>query len=268
MQNISKQQMNKRNYKCIYIGGKQIGVDCLKQLLKYGIKPQLVIANIDDKGKDTWYDSTLKFARKNNLETISGKKVKDTIVIKAIKSIKSEIIFCIGGTQLIPQEVLEVPTLGCLNIHPALLPKYRGRYSTVHAMFNREKYTGVTIHWMDVGIDSGPIIVQKKITIENSDTAKSLYDKFTKIGVELFTKFLQDFTKGKKIISRSQDNSKATYYPQGLPNGGEIDWNWSGKQIYSFIKSMTFEPFPPVSFKIGNKKMVIVDEKYFKGFNK
>lgn len=251
----------------VFIGGKQIGVNCLNQLLRRKITPKLVIGNTDDNGKDIWHQSLVKTAESNKLETIKGKKVTDREVIKKIKGIGPEIIFCIGGTQIIPKEVLENSGLGCLNIHPALLPKYRGRYSTAHAIFNGEKYMGVTMHWMNEGIDSGPIIMQEKMEIDENDTAKSLYDKFTALGEKMFVKFLDMWLSGKKIPSIQQDESKATYCKKQLPNNGGIDWSWDGKKIRNFIRAMTFEPFPPAAFSIGKKKMVIVDEKYFSGFN-
>ncbi len=269
---IKKNQDNKsilRNMqtrKCVYIGGKQIGANCLKKLLKFNIIPQLVIPNLDDKGKNTWHESLAKLAADKKLNVIMGKKVNDHQIINKIKNINPEIIFCIGGTQIIPEEVLKVPKLGCINIHPAMLPKYRGRYSTVQAIANGEKTTGVTLHRMDREVDSGPIISQKRILIGKGDTAKNLYDKFTKTGEELFTIFLKTWLSGEKIMATPQDPKKATFFKKELPNDGEINWNWNGKKIFNFIRAMTFEPFDPPQFKIGEKTMVIIDKKYFKGF--
>lgn len=252
---------------CVFLGGKQIGPDCLKRLLGRGIVPRLVIGNPNDTGKNkSWHQSLVRVARENGLATLVRRKVKDPAVVKKIKRINPEIIFCIGGTQIIPKEILKIPRLGCLNIHSGLLPKYRGRYATAHAIFNEEAFAGVTLHWMDERIDSGPVIMQGKITIDQDDTAKSLYHKFTKLGTKLFTEFLRLWLNGRRIPSRPQDERKTTYYPRNLPNGGEIDWTWSGTKIRAFLRAMTFEPFPPASFKIGRKRMVVVDEKYFKGF--
>lgn len=252
---------------CVFIGGKQIGANCLRQLLKKKITPKLVIANLDDKGKDTWHESLVRVAEEQNLPVIKNKKLNDAEPAKKIKEAIPEIIFCIGSTQLVPKEILLIPKLGCLNIHPALLPKYRGRYSTAHAIFNGEEHTGVTVHWMDKSIDSGPIIMQEQIKISEDDTAKTLYDKFTLVGEKLFVKFLEMMSSGKEIKTVPQDESQATYYPKELPNKGEINWDWDGKKIRNFIRAMTFEPFPPASFMIGKKKMVIIDEKYFRGFD-
>lgn len=253
------------NTTCVFIGGKQIGVECLRKLLARNITPKLVIANPDDTGRDSWHESLLKVAREAGLSVIAGKKVRDPELIKKLKKVKPEIIFCIGGMQIIPKEVLSIPRLGCLNIHPALLPKYRGRFSTAHALFNGEPYTGATLHFMDEGIDSGPIILQKKVWIDKEDTARTLYDKvLTGAGGELFTEFLNLWLGGKKIPARPQSEKEATYYPKGLPNNGEIDWNWDGAKIERFIRAMTFPPFPPATFSIGKKKMVIADEQRFK----
>lgn len=254
---------------CIFIGGKQLGVDCLRILLATGIKPALVIPNLDDDGaRPLWHESLATAAHSAGLKTIIGKKVRDPEIISEIKAINPDIIFCFGGMQIIPKEVLGIPKHGTLNIHPALLPKYRGRFSTVHALFNGEEYTGVTLHYMSEALDAGPIISQKKYKIEDSDTGKTLYDKFTAAGAELFKNFLNDWLSGKKIKATTQDENAATYYPKGLPNNGQINWSWSGQQIRNFIRAMTFEPFPPASLHIGDKKMVIVDEKYFNEFKK
>lgn len=250
----------------VFIGGKQIGANCLRVLLSRKLAPDLVIPNTDDTGKNTWHESLVRIAKENNLPLLQSRHLKESAVINKIKEINPEIIFCIGGTQLIPDQVVKIPKLGCLNIHPAMLPKYRGRYSTVHAIFNGENETGVTLHWMDSGIDTGPIISQQKIRIKDTDTAKTLYDEFTKVGERLFKTFLYKWVRGEKIQSVPQDNKKATYYSRKLPNNGKIDWSWNGKQIKNFIRAMTFEPFSPVTITLGKKEMVIIDKKYFKGF--
>lgn len=102
--------------KCVFIGGKQVGVDCLKALLKTGISPPLVIPNTDGTGGNLWHDSLTAFARTKKIKVLAGKKVSDPKVVETIKKVKPEILFCIGGTQLIPREVLKIPSLGCLNI--------------------------------------------------------------------------------------------------------------------------------------------------------
>ena len=131
---------NNKNKSCVFIGGKQLGVNCLKILLTANIKPALIIPNLDDDGaKPLWHESLTKTASDANLKIILGQKVRASETIAEIKKVNPEIIFCFGGMQIIPKDVLDIPKLGTLNIHPALLPKYRGRFSTVHALFNGEE---------------------------------------------------------------------------------------------------------------------------------
>jgi len=253
---------------CVFIGGKQIGTETLRALVQAGIRPQLVIPNPDDDGKNGLHESLILEAQKHNLPLLTGVKIRDAQTIEAIQSLKPELIFCIGATQIIPKEVLDIPKLGTVNLHPALLPKYRGRYSTVHALFNGETHTGVTLHFMDSGIDSGPIISQVRYKITADDTGKTLYDKFTWEGTRLISDFIRDWKDGKEIRATPQNEGEATYYPKGLPNGGEIDWTWSGEQILRFIRAMTFPPYPSASFTLAGKKMIIVDESVcFKDFD-
>lgn len=249
------------------MGGKQIGVECLKILLEYGIRPDIVIPNIDDENpSESWHDSLAKVAEARGLLVVRGKNLREPEVLSKVQEISPDIIFCIGGIHIVSKSILAIPRDGTINIHPALLPKYRGRYSTAHAIFNGEKETGATLQFMEDKMDTGPIVFQKSFSITDIDTAKTVYEKFTAVGADLFKKFVELWKDGKKINSYRQDESRATMYSKGLPNDGKIDWSWDGKTIERFIRAMTFEPFPPAEFEIGDKEMVIVDKKYFKGF--
>lgn len=244
---------------CVFLGGKQIGVDCLKALLARNIRPALVVPNRDDTGEHAgWHDSLAHVATEAGLPVRIGAKLSDPAIVAEIKAANPDIIFCIGGTQIVQKELLDIPRLGCLNLHPALLPKYRGRYSTVHAIANGETTHGVTAHWMDEGIDTGPILFQESFPITPDDTAKTVYDTFTTVGTRLFERVVDTWRAGETLVATPQDESQATYYPKGLPNNGEIDWSWDGKRIYDFIRAMTFPPFPPASFRIGDTEMVII----------
>lgn len=252
--------------KNVFIGGKQIGVNAFRILTEAELRPEFVVANLDDGGVDTWHESLVRVASEVGVEVITGKKVRDTDIVQRIKEVGPDLIFCIGGMQIIPKEVLDIPKQGTLNIHPALLPKYRGRFSTVHALFNDEKETGATLHFMDENLDSGPIVAQKRFPITATDTGKTLYDKFTDTGTVLFRELVDRIKRGEEITGTPQNESEATYYPKGLPGDGKIDWNWDGRTIERFIRAMTFEPFPPVDFMLGDRHMLIIDEKYFSGF--
>ena len=167
-----------------------------------------------------------------------------------------------GSTQILPKELVNLPNLGVLNIHPSLLPKYRGRYSLVHAIFNGEKFTGATSHWLGKKIDTGRIISKKKIKILNHDTAETLYRKFTYESIKEFKKILGIILKNKPILSYNMKIQNLKYKNKNFPNNGKINWKWSGKKIYNFLRSMMHEPFPPPEIKIGDKSYYFVSKNF------
>ena len=250
--------MLKLNY--IFIGGKQLGYNCLSLLIKKKLYPKYVIPNLDDTGKDTkFHKSLLKLCWQNKLNLISQDKLSRKIIQN--KKIKIDIIFCLGSTQILKENIMSLGKLGVLNLHPSLLPKYRGRYSLVHAIFDNQKETGVTAHWLGKEIDSGRIIKQKKFSILKTDTAKDVYDKFTIKAFKLFKIILNEILMSKRIKSYPMKN-KMKYNKKSFPNQGSLNWNWNSKKIYNFIRAMIFEPFQPPHFMIGKKKYFIVSETY------
>lgn len=244
----------------IFIGGKNLGYGCLEHLITKKIKPRYIVANIDDIGKDNAFSKSLiKLAKKNKIKVVKIDKLYRKIINNKQKI---DIIFCIGSTMILPKEILKIPILGTLNIHPSLLPNFRGRYSIPHAIFENKKYTGLTGHWISEKIDSGEILFTKKIIINDADTAETIYKKFTKYSLKEFKIFVAKILKNNKNLTKKVKIKQGSYRKKLLPNNGKIDWNWSGKKIFNFIRSMIHEPFPPPTMKIGKKTYYILSKKY------
>ena len=121
----------------------------------------------------------------------------------------------------------------------------------------------MTCHWIDDGIDKGNIISQKKFRIKSYHTARDVYERFTYEAFKLFEIVYSKILSQKKIRSKTV-KAKTKYRKKHLPNYGQINWNWNGKRILNFIRSMTYEPFEPPSFNLGKKKYFIVDQKLIK----
>lgn len=241
--------------------GKKIGYESLKFLLKIKKKPKLVILNDDDNGKDTvFHKSCLKLAKSNklNYSTLSRK------ISLSKKFDNLDYIFCLGSTKIIPNDILRKVKIGSINIHPSILPKYRGRYSTVNAILNGKNSTGLTVHWIGKEIDYGNIIKTKKIIIKQDYTAKDLYDKFTIEAINEFKKLFKDILKNKKITSKKIKNIYPKYTKKKLPFNGIINWNWNNKKILNFIRAMTHEPFEPPKFFLGKKIFYVVEKNLIK----
>ena len=241
--------------------GKKIGYESLKFLIKIENKPKLVILNDDDNGKDTvFHKSCLKLAKFYKINY--SKLKKNNSLYKKFDNL--DYIFCLGSTKIIPNHLLKKIKIGSINIHPSILPKYRGRYSTVNAILNGEKLTGLTIHWVGKEIDYGNIIKTKKIIIKKDYTAKDLYDKFTVEAIIEFKKLFKKILKNKKIKSKKIKNRYPKYNKKKLPLDGVINWNWNSKRILNFIRALTHKPFEPPKFFLGKKIFYVVEKNLIK----
>ena len=250
--------MKKLNY--IFVGGKRLGFETLTFLSKKNFIPLCVVPNNDDTGRDNAFNkSVVKLAKSKNFKIIQLRSL-----YKFLKKNKFnvDVIFCLGSTKILPQEIVKIPKLGSFNIHPSLLPKYRGRYSLVHAISDGEKYTGLTSHWIGKEIDLGHIISKKKIKILNDDTGGTLYKKFTDSAILEFKKIFYKIINNEKITTYKQKKGTTRYKKKHFPNDGKIDWSWRGKKIYNFLRAMIHEPFPPPEIKIGDKNYYLVSKNY------
>ena len=142
----------------------------------------------------------------------------------------------------IPNKILNIPKYGSINAHPSILPKYAGCFSSVWALFNNEKKTGITFHYMKKKFDSGNILLQDIINIKKNDTAFSLFHKLVKLSLKnLFSVFYLAIYENNK--GKPQDLTKRTYYPRKLPNNGILNKLWSKSKKDLFYRAMHFPPY-------------------------
>ena len=155
-----------------------------------------------------------------------------------------------------------------VNIHGSLLPRYRGRTPHVWAIINNETKTGVTAHLIDDGCDTGDIIKQKEVIIDNTDTGADILQKFNKLYVPLVDEILTDFERG-SITPLPQNNKNATFFGKRTPNDGRINWGWQKERIRNWVRAQAY-PYPGAfTYSEGLDEKVIIDEVVFsdRGFN-
>ena len=146
-------------------------------------------------------------ALKHDLPVLQPEKVGEDEFIEKIRVLEPDVIVVAAYGQILPKELLDIPRYGCINVHTSLLPKYRGAAPIQYAIINGDEETGVTIMYMDVSLDTGDIILQKKIEIEDDETAGSLHDKLARLGAQALIEALDDIKVGKareslKMIQR------------------------------------------------------------------
>ncbi|MFX0134293.1 MAG: methionyl-tRNA formyltransferase [Candidatus Hodarchaeota archaeon] len=170
---------------------------------------------------------------------------------KKVMEFSPDIIVSMHYRDRIPLEILKLAPLGGFNLHPSLLPKYRGCFSAPWVIINGEENTGITYHSMNEKFDDGPIIIQKKIRIGEKDTGYSLFNKLIDLGIDNFTSALDIAINHSDIFI--PQIGEPTYFPRKVPYDGIININWPLSQIERFIRAMTFPPKPCAKVKIKNK---------------
>jgi len=175
-------------------------------------------------------------AVENDLLLYQPEKVRERRFSEdVLQSLKPDLIVVVAFGQILPKAILDLPPLGCINLHPSLLPKFRGAAPVQRAIIDSEKETGVTVMFMDEGEDTGDIILQEKLKIEISDSAEFLSQKLADMGARLIQETLR-LAQGGAIPRQPQDHSKASYAPKLKKEDGLINWKKSALEIHNLIR--------------------------------
>ncbi len=181
--------------------------------------------------------------------------------VQYIRDLAPDLIVVCGYKYIIPVEIFNIPLFRSINIHPSYLPDYRGQHVINWAIVNGESETGVTIHFVDKGIDTGDVIIQKKVPILFEDTAKTLHDRIYYEVCELLQQVINTILSGNALPAKKQDDSKASYFRPRTPEDGTIDWNKNGIEIYNLIRALV-KPWPGAYSYIKGKKIIIQDVRF------
>lgn len=250
--------------KVIVFGCQQIVVDFIRYIkdLSYVTIPLIVTYELP-LDKTYGYESVFERATEIGLTVVNCDRISESL-INNIKIIEPDIIFSVYFRAIFPEALLNIPRLGCINVHPSLLPDYRGPTPTAWAIINGEKEFGITIHYMDKGIDTGDILIQKKDAIGYDETGYELYTRAMKLGAQLL---IENFD---KIINREIASFKqidiGSYY--GKKTGRYIiDWQQKCDVIRNLVRvhSKPYNPAETMLFNryiLVNKVTVIKDSKY------
>ena len=178
--------------------------------------------------------------------------INDADTIKFVKDCRPDVIYCFGWSQLIKKEILDIPPLGVIGTHPAELPYNRGRHPVIWALVLGLEYTASTFFIMDEGADTGDIISQRKIKIDETDYARDLYDKITEAECEQILEFTADLEKGSCVKKKQGVTVGNTWRKRGETDG-MIDWRMSGKAIYNLVRALS-HPYVGAHFVYNDKK--------------
>lgn len=177
-----------------------------------------------------------------------------------IKELNPDMIITCAYGQILSEEILNIPKLGCFNLHGSLLPKYRGGAPIHYALLNGDEKTGITLMYMDKGMDSGDMIAKEEIKIEDNDNIESLTNKLSIIASKMIIKYLPSLIDGTNNREK-QDSSKVTFSPIITRKDEHLDFNVTAKEIYNRYRMLSPNPLPnikidDIEYKIAECKIV------------
>ena len=196
---------------------------------------------VNARGNKIIFSPVKQFGIDNEIEVIQPKKVKDEKIIKKIKEINPDLIVVVAYGKILPKEIIDIPKYGIINVHSSLLPKYRGASPIHSAILNGDTESGVSIMYIEEGLDSGDVILQESCDILESDTLGTLHDKLKDLGAIGLEKALKLIEAG-KVEATKQDESLATFVKPITKEQAKIDWNNTKEVIFNQIRGLN--PFP------------------------
>ena len=260
--------------KIVFMGTPDFAEESLKAVYEAGYEILTVVTNPDRKqgrGMKMSVSPVKKFAEEKGLQILQPEKVRNNEeFISKIKDLKPDVICVVAYGKILPKEILDIPKIGCINVHGSLLPKYRGAAPIQWAVLNGDRETGITTMYMDVGMDTGDMILKEKVTIGDDETTGELWDRLSKIGGELLVKTLKEIENGTaKRIKQGEDFSLAPMIDKSI---AKIDWeNKTAREIKNLVRGLN-PIMGAYSFINGKKvkfwKVDVLDDKEIDTENK
>ena len=245
----------------IFIGTGQIGVPTLELLLN---SQHEVVGVVTQPDKPVGREQRIEpppikkaltgGARPPGAPILQPARIKDPQAIEEIRALKPDVIVVMAYGQILPRDVLEIPRLTCLNLHASLLPRWRGAAPIQAAIAAGDRETGITVMYMDEGLDTGDILLERTVNIQPAETGGSLHDRLAQSAPEALLESLRLLAAGNASRTR-QDNARATYAPKLKREHGQIDWSESADAIERKIRA--FNPWPGAFMKIDDRNLKV-----------
>ena len=245
--------------KVIFMGTPDFAVGTLEALIEAGHEVGLAVTQPDKpkgRGKEMQYTPVKECALKHDIPVFQPIRVREAECIEELRKYNADIMVVVAFGQILPKEILEMCTYGCVNVHASLLPKYRGSAPIQWAIIDGEEVTGVTTMQMDEGLDTGDMLLKTEIPVEPKETGGSLFDKLAQAGAELCVETLEALQNG--TVTPIPQGETTTAYAKMLDKQlGDINWNKTAVEIERLIRGLT--PWPSAYTNWNEKVMKIWD---------
>ncbi len=243
--------------KIIFAGTPHFAEKALKALLQKQVEVVAVLTQPDrpsGRGMQLKPSPVKQLAEQNGLPVLQPLSLKNAEIQQQLSAYGADLMIVAAYGLILPQAVLQIPRLGCLNIHASLLPRWRGAAPIQRAILAGDAETGITIMQMDVGLDTGDMLLKKSCPIEEKDTADTLHDKLAGLGADAISAALDLLEQG-KLNAVPQDNQLATYAAKLTKDEAQLDWTREAAELERMVRG--YNPFPGASSWINDTQIRI-----------
>lgn len=245
--------------KVVFMGTPDFAAETLKAILLAGHDVAAVVTQPDKpkgRGKELAMSPVKELAVAKGLRVLQPVRARNEEFVEQIKEIAPQVIVVVAFGQILPEVILDLPKYGCINVHASLLPKYRGASPIQWAVIDGEKESGVTTMLMDKGVDTGDMLLQKKMTLAQKETGGSLFDRLSVLGAELLVETLKGLEEG-TIERTPQNHDEATHTKKIEKSLGKLDFSRPAKELECLIRGLN--PWPSAYTQFHGKILKIWD---------
>ena len=232
------------NIRTIFMGTPEFALQTLEGLFDFGVNLVGVYTQPDrpkGRGKKLAASPVKKLALEHEIPVFQPQKLRDPLAVAELQKLQPDLIVVVAYGQILPKAVLDIPRYHCINVHASLLPKYRGAAPINKAIIDGETETGVTTMLMDVGLDTGDMLVRHSLTIGENETAGQLHDRLAILGREAMEETLKQLCVG-TLTAEKQDDALSCYAPMLKKEDGLISWQRSATEIHNQVRGL--DPWP------------------------
>ena len=256
--------MKNSDIKVVFMGTPEFARESLKKLVEENFNVVACLTNEDKpsgRGMKLKASAVKEYALEQNIPVYQPSKVRNNEeIIQILKDYNPDFIAVVAYGKILPKEILDIPKYGCINVHGSLLPKYRGAAPMQWSIINGEEKTGITTMLMDIGMDTGDMLLKEEIEIKDEDNLESIHDKLMVIGADLLCKTLIEMVNG-NIVPEKQ-SEEFTLAPMISREMTKIDFNKKAREIFNFVRGLS--PFPGTYMVLDDeRKLKVFDVDYY-----
>ena len=242
--------------KVVFMGTPDFAVPTLEKIIEAGHEVIGVVTQPDKakgRGKKVLFPPVKEKALEHNLTVYQPRRAREPEFIEQMRALNPDVMVVVAFGQILPKDILDIPKYGCINVHASLLPKYRGAAPIQWAVINGDAVSGVTTMQMDVGLDTGDMLLKTEVPLAKDETGGSLFDKLSTLGGELLIETLDKIQTG-DIHPEKQDDSQAGEYARTLDKAlGNVDFSMPAAAIERLIRGLN--PWPSAYTFYNGKTM-------------